>query len=94
MNLETNWTYRIESTKNGKVLLNCYPTENLTDLFKRKDYSSENFTKFRILVTGALTRYLGLTDAKTRLTKSVHRNDSYSQFELDIANLMPLSQIQ
>lgn len=90
--LENNWYYKIEKYVDGKVYLNSYPSERLTETFKRKDYSSYNFLRFRVLVTGVLMRYIGLTDAETQITKSVHRGDDYCQFLIDTKSSRPLSE--
>lgn len=92
--LENNWFYKIESYKDGKILLNSYASERLTETLKCKNYSSYNFLRFRILVTGVLTRYIGLTDAKTKITKSVHHGSDHCQFQIDISELKPLASSQ
>lgn len=92
--LENNWFYKIEKVQNGNIFLNSYPSERLMETYKSKCYSSYNFSRFRILVTGVLTRYLGLTDAKTQITKSVHFGDDYCQFLINTNNLKPLSSPQ
>ncbi|WP_408096019.1 hypothetical protein ACJVC5_13330 [Peredibacter sp. HCB2-198] len=89
--VEKNWSYKIEAADDKSILISSYSNENISDLYKRTDYSSYNFTKFRAAMACHLTKYIGLEGATTSITKSKHRGDSYDQFRIDYSNLRPLS---
>lgn len=90
-NLEENWFYKIQYADGEKVIINSYPADKLADAYKRRDYSSLTFTKFRSHVGAHLTRYIGLEGAEPTVTKSIHHGDSYCQFNISFKNLKPLS---
>lgn len=92
--VEQNWSYKIEKADEKSILISSYSNENIADLYKRADYSSYNFTKFRASMAGHLTKYIGLEGATTTITKSKHRGDSFDQFRIDYSNLKPLSSLK
>ncbi|MGE3608372.1 MAG: hypothetical protein AB7I27_02200 [Bacteriovoracaceae bacterium] len=88
--IEENWSYKIQYADKKMLLLNCYHREQMANEFKRKDYSSYTFTKFRVSMAAHLTKYLGLTDTIGTITKSIHYGDSYCQMKFDYSNARPL----
>lgn len=90
-NLEENWSYKIQFVDEEKVIINSYPSERLSETYKRRDYSSYTFTKFRSHVGAHLTRYIGKVGAIPTVTKSIHHGDSFCQFNINFKNLKPLS---
>jgi hypothetical protein len=89
--VEENWKYKIQFADKNYILLNSYPTDKLSDLYKRENYSSYTFTKFRAHMGAHLTKYQGLTGAVPTIRKSIHNGDDYCQFKFDLTNLKPLS---
>jgi hypothetical protein len=89
--VEENWSYSIQHADKHTLVLNSYSTEKLSDLYKRKDYSSYTFAKFRASMGTHLVRYLGFEGTKATITKSIHQGDNYCQFTFDFRDLRPLS---
>jgi hypothetical protein len=89
--VEENWEYEMQFADKHKIVINSFSTNKQTECFKRRDYSSYTFTKFRASMGAHLTRYLGWDGARTKITKSVHNGDGHCQFEIDISNLRPLT---
>lgn len=89
--IEENWTYEIQNADNKKILINSYASERVSDIYKRRDFSSITFSKFRVAMAAHLTQYKGFVGAKGTILKSVHHGDSFCQFQIDLSNLRPLS---
>ena len=85
--LEENWSYEISSIKNDQLLLTSHPNESLTEIYKRKDYSSLNFTRFRIAVATNLLQYIGIGSVKSNITKSIHEGNDCDQFMIDLKTI-------
>jgi hypothetical protein len=85
--LEDNWSYEISSIKNDTVLLTSHPTESLCDIYQRKDYSTLNFTRFRIAVAANLLKYIGINSVEASISRSIHLNDNCDQFSIDLSTI-------
>ena len=88
--IEYNWNYELQAADHKRVIINAFASERLSNYYKRKDYSSITFSKFRIAMASHLTQYLGFANAKGSILKSVHHGDSYCQFQIDLTDLKPL----
>lgn len=91
--VEENWHYKIESADHNKLLLNSYPREKMIDTYKKDDYSSFTFLKFRASMAAHLTKYIGIYGTKGTITKSIHHGDSYCQVEFDYSDVRQLSSV-
>jgi len=88
--VEDNWSYTLQKADDQIIIIRSFPTERLSDIYKRKDYTSVTTSKFRVAMAAHLVRYQGFTGTKTMISKSIHHGDDYCQFEIDVSNLHPL----
>jgi len=82
--IESNWTYEIIRRNSGQMVVNSYPREELIDIHKRKDYSSESFLRFRAAVAQSFFDPLKRNGCKVKILRSVHLGDPYCRFSIDL----------
>lgn len=91
--LEENWNYKITKLNSKQLTIESFSTEKISDLYKKRDFACYNFTRFRGAFAGSLTGYLGLNNAKSQVTRSVHNGDSFDQLLITFDDIkQPLSQ--
>lgn len=86
LHIEKNWNYQIAKNDGKTVVINSYPTEEMTHFHKKISYTNIQLSWFRAGFASALPNYIGMNDADVTLTKSVHEGDDFCQFVVNIDN--------